>query len=834
MSENKTFKSNIQKIQIRGARVHNLKNINVDVPLNQIVAIAGVSGSGKSSLALGVLYAEGSRRYLESLSTYTRRRMTQASKASVDEILHVPAALALHQRPGVPGIRSTFGTGTELLNSLRLMYSRLASHCCPNGHYLAPTLAVAAGKELVCPECGIHFFAPSAEELAFNSQGACRTCNGTGTVRTVDLNTLVPDDSLTIDEGAVAPWNTLMWSLMTDVCREMGVRTDVPFKELTEKEKDIVFHGPAEKKHIFYHAKNSNQAGELDFTYFNAVYTVENALSKVKDEKGMKRVEKFLKEDACPDCHGSRLNERARAPKLQGITLDKACEMTLSQLITWVDNVPSSLPAEMVPMAESICDSFQTAAKRLMELGLGYLSLDRAASTLSTGECQRMQLARAVRNRTTGVLYVLDEPSIGLHPVNIVGLTGVMDDLIADGNSVILVDHDTQILSHADWLIEMGPEAGAKGGQVIAEGTISDIVENKVSRIGAFLKPGYAKRLRPVIQENDLFEHGAISLSTGAIHTVKPLKVNIPKGRLTVVTGVSGSGKTTLILESLVPGIEAAIAKTPLPSHVLSVDPAGISQVKLIDATPIGINVRSTAATYANVHDELRKVFAKTADAKNMGYKAGDFSYNTGKLRCPVCDGTGQVSLDVQFLPDVDIPCPECRGSRYSKEASLIKYTNKKGQSVSLPELMDMDIHTALEACDDLKLVKQRLTVLKELGLGYLTLGEETPSLSGGEAQRLKLASEMGKLQNDSLFIFDEPTIGLHPLDVQTLLKVFQTLIENGATVVVIEHDLDVIRNADYIIDMGPGGGADGGRIVACETPEQLAKDPNSQTGRYL
>ena len=834
MSENKTFKSNIQKIQIRGARVHNLKNINVDVPLNQIVAIAGVSGSGKSSLALGVLYAEGSRRYLESLSTYTRRRMTQASKASVDEILHVPAALALHQRPGVPGIRSTFGTGTELLNSLRLMYSRLASHCCPNGHYLAPTLAVAAGKELVCPECGIHFFAPSAEELAFNSQGACRTCNGTGTVRTVDLNTLVPDDSLTIDEGAVAPWNTLMWSLMTDVCREMGVRTDVPFKELTEKEKDIVFHGPAEKKHIFYHAKNSNQAGELDFTYFNAVYTVENALSKVKDEKGMKRVEKFLKEDACPDCHGSRLNERARAPKLQGITLDKACEMTLSQLITWVDNVPSSLPAEMVPMAESICDSFQTAAKRLMELGLGYLSLDRAASTLSTGERQRMQLARAVRNRTTGVLYVLDEPSIGLHPVNIVGLTGVMDDLIADGNSVILVDHDTQILSHADWLIEMGPEAGAKGGQVIAEGTISDIVENKVSRIGAFLKPGYAKRLRPVIQENDLFEHGAISLSTGAIHTVKPLKVNIPKGRLTAVTGVSGSGKTTLILESLVPGIEAAIAKTPLPSHVLSVDPAGISQVKLIDATPIGINVRSTAATYANVHDELRKVFAKTADAKNMGYKAGDFSYNTGKLRCPVCDGTGQVSLDVQFLPDVDIPCPECRGSRYSKEASLIKYTNKKGQSVSLPELMDMDIHTALEACDDLKLVKQRLTVLKELGLGYLTLGEETPSLSGGEAQRLKLASEMGKMQNDSLFIFDEPTIGLHPLDVQTLLKVFQTLIENGATVVVIEHDLDVIRNADYIIDIGPGGGADGGRIVACETPEQLAKDPNSQTGRYL
>ena len=821
-------------IRVKGARVHNLKNVNVDVPLHQIVGVAGVSGSGKSSLALGVLYAEGSRRYLESLSTYTRRRMTGAAKAQVDEVLYVPAALALHQRPGIPGIRSTFGTGTELLNSLRLMYSRLASHRCPNGHYIEPTLKVAAEQEILCPVCGEKVHAPSAEELAFNSQGACQRCGGTGSVRTVDFDSLVPDDSISIDEGAVAPWNSLMWSLMTDVCREMGVRTDVPFRELTDEEKEIVYHGPAEKKHIFYKAKKSNQAGELDFTYYNAVYTVENALAKVKDEKGMKRVEKFLKEDICPDCHGSRLNERARAPKLQGISLAQACEMTLSQLTTWVDNVPASLPPEMLPIAESICESFQTASKRLMELGLGYLSLDRAASTLSTGERQRMQLARAVRNRTTGVLYVLDEPSIGLHPVNIVGLTGVMDDLIADGNSVILVDHDTQILSHADWLIEMGPEAGAKGGQVIAEGTIADIAKNKDSRIGAFLKPECTKRLRPVIMEDRLFEHGAVSLATGAIHTVKPLKVKIPKGRLTVVTGVSGSGKTTLILESLVPGMEAAIAKVPLPSHVLSVDPAGISQVKLIDATPIGINVRSTAATYANVHDELRKVFAKTADAKNMGYKAGDFSYNTGKLRCPVCDGTGQVSLDVQFLPDVDIPCPECRGSRYAKEASLIKYTNKKGQKVSLPELMDMDIHTALEACDDVKLVKQRLTVLKELGLGYLTLGEETPSLSGGEAQRLKLASEMGKLQNDSLFIFDEPTIGLHPLDVQTLLKVFQTLMENGATVVVIEHDLDVIRNADYIIDMGPGGGANGGRIVACETPEKLAKNPFSQTGPYL
>lgn len=825
-------------IKIRGARVHNLKNINVDVPLNKIVGIAGVSGSGKSSLALGVLYAEGSRRYLESLSTYTRRRMTGAAKAQVDEVLYVPAALALHQRPAVPGIRSTFGTGTELLNSLRLMYSRLASHRCPNGHYVPPTLNVAAEQEITCPECGEHVTAPSAEELAFNSQGACPRCSGTGMVRTVDMDSLVPDDSISIDDGAVAPWNSLMWSLMTDVCREMGVRTDVPFRELTDAEKEIVFHGPAEKKHIFYKAKKSNQAGELDFTYFNAVYTVENALAKVKDEKGMKRVEKFLKEEICPECRGSRLSEKARAPRIRGIGLADACKMTLEELVEWVKEVPDSLPEEMHPMAENICESFQTVAKRLMDLGLSYLTLDRAAATLSTGERQRMQLARAVRNRTTGVLYVLDEPSIGLHPSNIEGLNAVMHDLVADGNSVLLVDHDTQILSESDWIIEMGPEAGAGGGYVIAEGSISEITENPKSMIGPFLSGKAENRIRKQADEKEMFSFGTMHLSTDSIHTVKPLEVNIPKGRLTVVTGVSGSGKTTMVLESLIPGLEAMINGTKLPKHVKDIfteDSAEqISHVKLIDASPIGINVRSTVATYANVHDELRKIYAKTADAKNAGRKAGDFSYNTGKLRCPVCDGTGEISLDVQFLPDVDVPCPECGGSRYGKEAWQIYYENKKGKRYSLPQMMEMEVNSALAATEDLKVVHQRLETLADLGLGYLTLGEETPSLSGGEAQRLKLASEMGKGQSDSVFVFDEPTIGLHPLDVETLLQVFQTLVDNGATVIVIEHDLDVIRNADYVIDMGPGGGEAGGRIVAVGTPKQVAENEKSVTGRYI
>ena len=824
----------IDHIEIRGARVHNLKNIDVDIPLGGIVGIAGVSGSGKSSLALGVLYAEGSRRYLESLSTYTRRRMTQAARAQVDEILYVPAALALHQRPGVPGVRSTFGTGTELLNSLRLLFSRLASHRCPNGHYLPPTLAVAAGQELTCPACGARFYAPGAEELAFNSQGACRTCGGTGLVRTVDRSTLVPDESLTIDEGAVAPWNSLMWSLMTDVCREMGVRTDVPFRDLTERERDIVFNGPAVKKHIFYKPKHSNQAGELDFTYYNAVYTVENALAKVKDEKGMKRVEKFLKEDVCPSCGGSRLSEAARAPLVRGISLAEACRMTLSALCAWVEGVPDSLPEEMRPMARNICDSFFTASRRLLDLGLGYLSLDRASSTLSTGERQRMQLARAVRNRTTGVLYVLDEPSIGLHPSNLAGLTGVMRDLVADGNSVVLVDHDTQLLAEADWIIEMGPQAGAGGGRVIAEGTIPQILQNPASQIGPFLAGGSTERPWEQPEREALFRLGRIRLSTGPIHTVKPLEVEIPKGRLTVVTGVSGSGKTTLVLESLVPALDALTHGTALPAHVRSAQAEGIRQVKLIDATPIGVNVRSTVATYANVHDELRKIFARTEDAKRLGLKAGDFSYNTGSLRCPVCDGAGVISLDVQFLPDVEIPCTQCRGSRYGKQAGEVRIRTAEGGYYSLPDLMAMDISTALRACSGMKLVSQRLQVLQELGLGYLTLGEETPGLSGGEAQRLKLASEMGRAQADSVFVFDEPTIGLHPLDVRTLLSVFRALMDNGATVVVIEHDLDVIRSADYLIDMGPGGGEDGGRVVAAGTQEDLRRCPQSVTGRFL
>lgn len=815
-------------IEVRGARVHNLKKVDVDVPLHKIVGVAGVSGSGKSSLALGVLYAEGSRRYLEALSTYTRRRMTQAPRAEVDEVLYVPAALALRQRPGVPGLRSTFGTGTELLNVLRLIFSRLASHRCPNGHRVPPATDVAAGKELVCPECGAHFFAPSAEELSFNGRGACTRCGGT-----VDRSTLVPDENLTIDEGAVAPWNSLMWSLMTDVCRAMGVRTDVPFRNLTPEERKIVFEGPAVKKHILYRPKNGEGATELDFTFFNAVYTVENALSKVKDEKGMKRVERFLRAIPCPDCEGTRLSAAARAPEVAGITLDAACRMTLKDLSLWVERLPETLPGPMRPMASNLVESFRSTAGRLMDLGLSYLTLDRSSASLSTGERQRMQLARAVRNRTTGVLYVLDEPSIGLHPANLKGLTGVIRDLVSDGNSVLLVDHDASLLSEVDHLIELGPGAGAEGGRILTEGPLDAVRKDPASKIAPYLTDHPLFRTDRAAPER-LFDLGRIHIETGAIHTVKPLALDIPKGRLTVVTGVSGSGKTTLVLESLVPALEALTEGRPMPAHVRNIEAEGVRRVKLIDATPVGINVRSTVATYANVHDEWRKLFAKTKDAKARGKKAGDFSYNTGSLRCPECDGTGVVTLDVQFLPDVDIPCPACRGSRYAKEAETIFFENKEGERRTLPELMASDVHEAVRFCRDEKTVAARLKILDDLGLGYLTLGEATPALSGGEAQRLKLASEMGRGQSDAVFVFDEPTIGLHPEDVKTLVGVFERLLAAGATVVVIEHDLDVIRSADYVVDLGPGGGEEGGRIVACGTPEAVRNTTESRTGRFL
>lgn len=827
-------------IAVRGARVHNLKNIDVDVPLNQLVAIAGVSGSGKSSLALGVLYAEGSRRYMEALSTYTRRRLTQARRAEVDSVEHVPAALALRQRPGIPGVRSTFGTSTELLNSLRLIYSRLGHHECPNGHRLEPTMDVALDLPLTCPVCGVSFAPPSAESFAFNSEGACPRCQGTGVVRDVNPDALVQDETISIEQGAVAAWGMFGLPANAQVAAAMGVRTDVPFAELTDHERDIVFHGPAEQHQIFYPAKNG-KLFELNLTYRNAVQAVEEALKKADTEKGLNRIERFLSIQICPECHGSRLSLRARSTQVEGIDIAEATGKTLEELCIWVQTIPATMPAAMAPMAESIVRQVVATAQMLLKLGLGYLTLDRASSTLSTGERQRVQLSRAVRNRTTGVLYVLDEPSIGLHPSNIEGLLGVVRALLIDGNSVVIVDHDVQVLRASDWLIEIGPGSGAEGGQIIASSPLATLLHNPDSKIAGFIDRSQNSLVRHPASAADMFADGRIHLSTSPLHTVHALNLDIPKGRLVAVTGVSGSGKTTLVLESLVPALQARAKDGRLPAHVTELDAGGVHRVSVVDASPVGINVRSTVATYSGVLDDLRRVYAATPDAKRLGLKAGDFSYNTGSLRCPVCDGTGQISLDVQFLPDVTIVCPECGGTRYSPAADQVRrhprhtaVADENDRGLSLPELLAMTVEQALSHVTDLKKVHSRLQLLNDLGLSYLALAEDTPALSGGEAQRLKLSAELDRDQYDTLFVFDEPSIGLHPLDVHVLLHVLQRLLDNGATVIVIEHDVDVITNADYLIDLGPGGGTGGGRIVGAGTVGQLAANPSSVTGRYL
>lgn len=924
-------------VKVRGARVNNLRNVDVDIPLGSLVGIAGVSGSGKSSLALDVLYAEGSRRYLDALSTYTRRRMTQARRPQVDSISYLPPALALHQRPGAGGMRSTFGTMTELLNVLRLMFSRLASHRCPNGHYHAPTIAVAAESPMFCEECGERIMPPGAEDLAFNSTGACPRCQGTGIVRDVDDATLVPDESLSIDEGAVVPWRTFGFNVQPDIVREFGVRTNVPFRELTEAEREIVFNGPEEKKHIV--VTSMKGVHDLDFTFRNARLTVLKELDRAVDEKRFAKVAKFLVERTCPDCGGTRLSEAARAPRIGGYGLAEVTAMPLRDVLAWAKGVPDALPAEMRDMAATLVATLQEMGGRLMQLGLGYLALDRSSASLSTGERQRAQLARAVRNETTGVLYVLDEPSTGLHPANIEGLIGVMHDLLDAGNSVVFVDHDVRVLRAADRFIEMGPGAGREGGRILAQGTPEQIAVNPESRIAGFLTGREPSVIReraaipslpadwtgplptdwagqspaisgtsaagvasfPDIEEEDVAvaesdvdaEQSAVScesatnrrwlrMATAPIHTVHALDVAIPRGRLTAVTGVSGSGKTTMILESLVPAIEACTEDRPLPAHVTSIDPAGVERVRIVDSTPIGINVRSTLATYSGVMDMLRRAFAATDAAKARGFKLADFSYNTGSLRCPQCDGTGRVDLDIQFLPDVTIPCPSCEGRRYRPEADAVRLaTPGRPRGLTMPQMLALSVDEALAVFDPKKdaeravgsstsgepvsqddvvragssargagavpagrgdliaptlcrRIHAALETLSSLGLGYLTLGEDTPSLSGGEAQRLKLSNELGRRQHASMFVLDEPTTGLHPLDVRTLIGVLQRLLDGGATIVVIEHDLDMIANADFVIDMGPGGGEDGGRIVAVGTPEDIADNPDSLTGRYL
>ncbi|MFC6274539.1 excinuclease ABC subunit UvrA [Levilactobacillus tangyuanensis] len=817
-------------IKVRGAKVNNLKDLDVDIPLNQFVAITGRSGSGKSSLAMGVLYAEGARRYLNALSTFTRRRINQMGKAAVESVEYLPSALALRQRPQVPGVRSTVGTMSESLNILRLVFSRLGSPVCPNGHRLDPTLDVAENMgNLVCPVCGVHFMAPGAESFAFNSDGACETCGGLGEVRQLAADRIIGDDTLTLEEGAVASWHLPGRNFMPTVANAIGIPTDVPYKDLSVADKERVLHGSkqtvalniASSKGKIFHMDNA--------VYENAFAAVEDSLATTKNDRTIAKLNKFYTFDTCPTCHGTRLKPDLLKQLINGRNIAEVCDMPVSDLRQFAQTIVAWLPDKMGHLGSELIDELEQSLQPLVDLGLDYLTLSRPGATLSTGELQRIQLGRTLRSATTGVLYVLDEPSVGLHPANVAGLIKAFHGLVAQGNSVVVVDHDTRIISAADYLIEIGPGAGKNGGTVVDKGTVSQVANSDKSLIAPFLNGTTNLRERPLIPNDKLWAKGQLEVTVDQRFNINHVHAKFPKNRLTTVTGMSGAGKTTLVLDSLIPAIEAEVDHRPLPTHVTQLDRSGIRRVVTVDSVPVGKNVRSTVATYTDILNRLRKLFTDTPVAKEHGYTTSRFSYNVTEGACPVCNGTGQISLDVQYLPDITETCPQCHGRRYNRETLAVTW-----QGYSIADILNLSVDEALPVFANEDGIEKTLQILHDMGLGYLLLGESTPALSGGEAQRLKLVSRIGKRQTGTLFVFDEPTVGLHPLDIQQLVRVFDQLIQQGATVIAIEHDLELIANADYIVDMGPQGGRLGGQLIGTGTPAELAANERSITGKYL
>jgi excinuclease ABC subunit A len=812
-------------IGVRGARHNNLRDIDIDVPLWRTVAVVGVSGSGKTSLAMGTLYAEGLHRFLEGLSTYSRRRLTQAQRPDVDRIDHLPPALALRQRPPVPGPRSTVGTMSEVLNVLRLMMSRLGSHRCPNGHRVAPSIATLR-EEIVCPVCSAHFTHPSAESFAFNSYGACPACQGLGVRSEVDVGTLIPDPDKTIAEGAVLPWNSGGRRLSMYAAGELGVRLDVPYRELTDREKNIVLHGEPVRRPVTLHSGRNGRTVQLSVNYDNAVAAVERSL-RSDNERTRRLVQRFLITRVCSVCHGTRLRPEALASQLAGRNLAEISALSLGELRGFMAGLPSGLPAELSRLTTGLLAELNGRLTPLLDVGLTYLTLDRAGATLSTGERQRIELTSTVRASTTGMLYVLDEPSVGLHPSNVAGLLTTITALAGNGNSVVVVEHEREVIRSADWVIELGPGAGAKGGTVIAQGPPGRLETDPQSVIGPFLAGAAAvTRDRPARPGPG----GQMVIEIGDLYNLHGLTAAFPVGQLTALAGPSGAGKTALVLDSLIPAAGALLSGSALPEHVRRLDLGGIRQVVQVDASPIGQNARSTPATYSGAFDQIRREFAESAYARRRRWKPGHFSFNTQEGQCPTCRGLGHIDLDVQYLPDIAVQCPTCHGARFNDATLAVRV-----DGLTIADVLGLSVDDALDRfAGRAAPVAAALRPVSEVGLGYLRLGEPTPSLSGGESQRLRIASRLRASQRGALYVFDEPSTGLHPLDVATLVGVFGRLLRAGATIIVIDHDLDLLAAADHLIDMGPGGGPEGGRILAAGTPEDVSRAPASVTGPWL
>jgi excinuclease ABC subunit A len=814
-------------IGVRGARHNNLQDVDVDVPLWRTVAVVGVSGSGKTSLAIGTLYAEGMHRFLEGLSTYSRRRLSQAQRPEVDRIDHLPPALALRQRPPIPGPRSTVGTMSEVLNVLRLMMSRLGSHLCPNGHRVEPSIETQR-MVITCPVDGVEFDAPSAESFSFNSYGACPACHGLGVRSEVNVDALVPDPDLSIEDGAVLPWNAGARRLYQYAARELGVRLDVPWKDLTDEERDIVLHGEPVQRRVRFRSGRRNREVELNVTYENAIATAERNLES-NSEPAQRQVQKFFITRTCSVCHGTRLRPEALTSLLGGKNLAEISALRLDELRDFAAGLPPQLPDELERLTKGLLSELDGVLTPLLDVGLSYLALDRSGASLSTGERQRIELTSTVRASTTGMLYVLDEPSVGLHPSNVQGLRRTIAALAANGNSVVVVEHEGEIIRTADWVIELGPAAGAHGGKIVTQGPPAAIEADPHSIIGPYLSGAKKVERHRSGGADGTGSDGEITIEVGDLYNLHDVTATFPVHRLTALAGPSGAGKTALVLDSLIPAATAQLTGAAQPGHVRRLDLAGLRQVVQIDASPIGQNARSTPATYSGAFDQIRQLFADTAYARRRRWRPGHFSFNTKEGQCPTCRGLGGIDLDVQYLPDINVQCPTCHGARFNDATLEVRV-----DGLTIADVLALTVHDALEQFRDQRGVAAALRPVDEVGLGYLRLGEPTPSLSGGESQRLRIASRLRSSQRGTLYVFDEPSTGLHPLDVATLVAVFDRLLDAGATIIVIDHDLDLLGTADHLIDMGPGGGPDGGHIVAAGPPQEVARDPASVTGPWL
>ncbi len=781
-------------VRVRGARVHNLCDVDADMPRNALVAFTGVSGSGKSSLAFGTLYAESQRRYLESVAPYARRLLHQVEAPDVDDVTGLPPTVALAQRRSSPSSRSTVGTVTAISNSLRLLMSREGDY--PAGPARTGPGHYPAGTNRLYSDA----FSPNTVE------GACPRCHGQGVVHEATEASMVPDPSLSIREGAIASWpGAWQGKNLRDVLAALGYDIDRPWRELAPAarewilftdDKPVVTVEPEREPHRIHRPYQG--------TYTSAARLLLRAHAESKSAATRERAARFLHTATCPLCAGRRLKPEALAVTFAGRNITELAELPLSELAEVLRPHTEGSGAAAV-----LTQDLVSRIEVLIELGLGYLSVDRESPTLSGGELQRLRLAGQLRSGLFGVVYILDEPSAGLHPADTAALTTVLGRLKDSGNSVFLVEHDLDVVRHADWLIDIGPGAGVHGGRVLYSGEVEGLraVAESVTRpylFGEVTRPPRAGRA----------PRGTLAVRGVTSHNLRDLDADIPLGVFTAVTGVSGSGKSTLL---------QAISTTAR-------DDPRIVRVVEVDQAPIGRTPRSNLATYTGLFDTVRKLFADTDAARARGYGVGRFSFNVAEGRCPTCQGEGYLTVELLFLPSTYSPCPDCHGARYNPETLEIRY-----RDTTIAEVLDLTVDRAAEFLADVAVVARALRTLADVGLGYLRLGQPATELSGGEAQRVKLATELQRARRaDTVYLLDEPTTGLHPADTDVLLTQLDSLVDSGATVVVVEHDMTVVARSDHVLDMGPGGGARGGRIVAWGTPDQVAADRDSVTARYL